>query len=321
MSTTFEDTIEVEEAYDGWRLDKFLTDQIPRVSRTQVQEKIVDNVRLVPPRPVKPALRLRTGDTVVISRKERVLPNTPDASEVRLLWEAEDSAVVYKPPGILVHRTSREVTHTLDAYLESLFSSRSRVEATHRLDRDTSGCVLCGLSDEAVSRWRAAFQRRQISKTYLALVHDSEMQWRAGQEETIDIPLGFAKQSAVRLAMGRGELSARTDVRCKSRFESLALLEVRIHEGRQHQIRVHLSLFGTPIVGDKLYGRAGEDYFIRWHRAPHVVTEEDPLPTPFHCLHARSLRFEYGGQRVEVHAPLPGHFEEMLWAEGSQEKW
>jgi 23S rRNA pseudouridine1911/1915/1917 synthase len=312
MSATFEETIEVTEDHDGWRLDKFLTDRIPRVSRTQVQEQIVDNVRLVPERPVKAALRLRAGDTVVIQRQERVLPNTPDASAVRILWQTDDTAVVYKPPGILVHRTSQEVTHTLDAYLELLFPERRRVEATHRLDRDTSGCVLCGLSDETVSHWRAAFQHRKISKTYHALVHDPEKLWNSGQRETIEIPLGFAKDSAVRLAMGRGELSAQTDVHCQSRSEDLALLEVGIHEGRQHQIRVHLSLFGTPIVGDKLYGKAGEDYFIRWHQAPHEVTAEDPLPTPFHCLHARSLCFGYDGETIEVEAPLPPHLKDML---------
>lgn len=314
--STFTEEMVVAENYDGWRLDKFMAHRIRRATRSQVKKYIQKNVTIIPDRNVKPAMKVRTGDIVVITRRERLMPNTPDVTAVKPLRCWQKSAVVYKPAGIIVHRTSREVNHTLDAYLATVFENSDHAEATHRLDRETSGCVICALDQDEVSLWRERFRRREIDKRYLAIVHDNAGRWQPGDCQSIEIPLGIAPDSEVGLAMGRGDLSAHTDVYCHSMNDGYALLELRLHDGRQHQIRVHLNLVGTPIVGDKLYGIEGEQYFIRWHQTPHKTVEEEPLETPFHCLHAWQVRFEYEGENVRIVAELPPHMTECIAAHG-----
>lgn len=310
--STFTEQMEVAENYDGWRLDQFLVQKIRRTSRTKVQRYIRSNVTIMPPRRVKPSMRVRTGDVVIITRRERIMPHTPGVEALRVLRRWDDVAVVDKPAGILVHRTSREVSHTLESYLDVVFSDSEHAEATHRLDRETSGCVICALTPEAVSAWRERFHRREIDKRYLAIVDDEAERWAIGATASIDIPLGISEQSKVGLAMGRGPLSARTDVFCHARAQGRALLELRLHDGRQHQIRVHLKLCETPIVGDKLYGVDGEEYFMRYYDDPESTLRDDPPATTFHCLHAWRIRFERDGQKHDVAAPLPAHMRELL---------
>lgn len=303
----FVEELHVEERYDGWRLDRFLSERIQRSSRTKIQHYLQHNVELVPPRRVKASGAVRMGDIVRIVRRERIMPNMPTPDDILVLARFGPTAVVTKPAGILVHRNSREVSHTMDAYLLQRFPDEGHVEAVHRLDRDTSGCMLAAFGKEAVVKWRVAFQDRGVAKVYLAIVEDPEGRWPVGRDHVIDIPLGQDTTSVLSVRMGRGPLSARTRAICRQREGARALIELHPIEGRQHQLRAHLFLSGTPIVGDKLYF-AGDAYFMRWSDDPEETQAKEPLATPYHCLHAWQLSFDYEGERQTVVAPLPQHF-------------
>lgn len=307
----FVEEIEVEEIYDGWRIDRFLTAKIPRSTRNQIQGYLQHNVELVPPRRVKASGAVRTGDLVRIVRRERILPGLPTADDLLILEQQADTAVFCKPAGILVHRNSREISHTVDAFLAQRFSDAPHVEAVHRLDRETSGCMLAAFGKDAVAHWRVAFQKRNVQKIYLAIVHDSEERWPVGRDFLIDIPLGQDRHSPLTVRMGRGDLSAQTRAIARQREGHYALLELHPIEGRQHQLRTHLYLQGTPIVGDKLYA-AGDEYFMRYSDDPERTQREEPLETRFHCLHAWQLRLPMHGEDRTFIAPLPPHFFDIM---------
>lgn len=297
----------VEARFDGWRLDRFLTAVIPRTTRSKIQQYLRNNVELVPFRKVKPSGTVKAGDTVRIVRKERVLPDLPTFHAMDVLATGDGFAVVNKPPGILVHRNSREVSHTVDAYLTQRFPDATHVEAVHRLDRETSGCLLAAFGRDAVAHWRGTFERRTVQKVYLAIVDDPHERWPLHHEELLDTALGIDRNSELSIRMGRGDLPARTHVSVHTRDGHRALLALRPIEGRQHQLRVHLYLAGTPILGDKLY-QAGDAYFSRWSADPVTTTLQTPLATPFHCLHAWQLTLPIAGETPTFIAPLPQHF-------------
>lgn len=303
----FVEEITVEDRFDGWRLDRFLTAVIPRTTRSKIQQYLKHNVELVPLRRVKPSGTVKTGDMVRIVRQERVLPDLPTAAAMDVLAQHEDFAVVNKPAGILVHRNSREVSHTVDAFLSQRFIDAPHVEAVHRLDRETSGCLLAAFGRSAVAHWRGTFERRLVQKVYLAIVDDPHRRWPVGHEELLDTALGLERDSQLSVRMGRGNLPARTHVTVETRDGHRALLSLRPIEGRQHQLRAHLYLAGTPIVGDKLY-EAGDVYFSRWSADPITTALNEPLATPFHCLHAWQLTLPVEGSTQTFIAPLPAHF-------------
>lgn len=303
----FVEELSVEARFDGWRLDRYLTAVIPRTTRSQIQQYLKNNVELIPPRRVKASGAVRTGDRVRIVRKERVLPNLPTPEDMQTLARGKDYAVVNKPPGILVHRNSREVSHTVDAFLARNFPDAPHIEAVHRLDRETSGCMLAAIGHDTVAGWRAAFEQRRVQKVYLAIVHDPDQRWPLRHQELLDTALGPDPSSELSIRMGRGRLPARTHVTVQARFAHHALVALRPIEGRQHQLRVHLALAGTPIVGDKLY-QAGDAYFSRWSADPAKTTQEEPLQSPYHCLHAWQLTVPMHGEERTFIAPLPRHF-------------
>lgn len=303
----FIEEITVNDAYDGWRLDHFLTALIPRTTRSKIQRYLKNNVEFVPPRRVKASGKVRTGNVIRIVRRERVLPNLPSAEDMDILAHEGTFAVVNKPPGILVHRNSHEVSHTVNAFLARRFPNAPQVEAVHRLDRETSGCMLAAFGREAVAHWRYAFQLRGVQKAYLAIVEDPSERWPLQHKELLDTALGLDPNSELSIRMGRGNLPARTHVTVRSRHANRALLELRPIEGRQHQLRVHLYLAGTPIVGDKLY-QAGDEYFSRWSADPVLTNTQAPLASPYHCLHAWQLTLPMEGNMRTFFAPIPEHF-------------
>ncbi len=302
-TATFEERYEVEPNYDGWRLDQYLTEKLRRASRSQVARIIKASVRLEPPRRVKPGTTVRPGDVVVIERPERADPQTPGSDALTILADLGEVLVLFKPPGLLVHRTAREATRTVDAYLQARFPGR-RVEAVHRLDRDTSGVLVCGVGDEAIPRLRTLFRDGGVTKRYSARVADPSHLWAIGSSQCFATPLGLDASSTLGVRMGRGDLPCRTHARCVARDGDEATLDVEIEQGRQHQIRVHLWLAGTPIVGDKLY-QMGDEFFRAWADAPGEPALVAQLATRWHCLHAASVELEIGGEARSFRAPPP----------------
>lgn len=295
--------------YDGWRLDRFLADRMRRASRAKVARIIKAAVTVeregASPK-VKPGTIVREGDRVLIHRTERADPATPSLDAVRVLHAEPTFLVLDKPPGMLVHRTAHEATRTIDAFLSERFPDE-RVEPVHRIDRDTSGLLFCGRGLDAIRTFRGLFERSEPNKTYRALVDDPDVRWSPGVRRVFDTPLGFEAGSEVAIRVGEGDWECATTAVCTRRAADRAELEVAIERGRQHQIRAHLSLFGTPIVGDKLYG-LGNAFFLEWLDAAGAPELVEQLPTRWHCLHAARLELPVGGTMRRFEAPLPAHW-------------
>lgn len=296
--------------FDGWRLDRFLTAKAKRASRSKMGKVIRHGVYVDGVKTTRPARKVREGMIVEIHRTERSDPATPDLDSVHVLFERDELLIINKPPGMLVHRTGHEVSRTVHRYLEERYPDL-RAEPTHRIDRDTSGALVCGKGLERIRHLRSMFAGRTVTKVYLALAHDPLGVWERRGHATLDTPLGFDPDALVTIRMGRGELECATHVHFEERYGERTLLRVRIEGGRQHQIRAHLSLEGTPIVGDKLY-QLGDEFFTEWSKEPGRADLVPKLATRWHCLHAHAIEFPFDGDTVAAEAPLPPHFVDAM---------
>ncbi len=287
---------------DGWRLDRFLSDRIPRLSRSRIQRIIAEEPLLEGGRRLKPSQRVRVGEVILLHRPPMDEPPAPTSFGV--VFEDEHLYVVDKPAGLPVHPTARYHHHTLTWLLRQRFGDERPI-ITHRLDRETSGVLVCARNREAERAVKVQFQERTIEKRYLAIVKGSP-EFNA---TLVDVPLGPAKRSEVRIRMeprydAKGQ-PAQTELEVIERFEGCALVRARPRTGRQHQIRAHLAFIGHPIVGDKIYG-ADERLFIDF--VERGLTEEEwvRLELPRHALHAEQIELEHpaGGERIILVAPL-----------------
>lgn len=308
---TFTERFEVAVNYDGWRLDRFLTDRMKRASRAKVARIIKAAARMeradgTDVGKVKAGTTVRHGDVVLVDRIERGDPAAPPLSDVTILHEGPDLVVLAKPAGMLVHRTAHEVTRTVDAFLAARYPDE-RVEAAHRIDRDTSGVLVCGRGLDAIRALVAAFEDGDPEKEYRAVVDDPEERWGDGVTRRFETPLGFATDSAIGIRVGEGDWTCATTATSLWSDGGRSGLRVTIERGRQHQIRAHLSLFGTPVVGDKLYGM-GDAFFQSWLDAPGDPALVARLSTRWHCLHAARLTLPWAGRERVFEAALPPHW-------------
>jgi 23S rRNA pseudouridine1911/1915/1917 synthase len=299
---------EVDHNFVDWRLDQFLCNRIPRLSRNRAAEICKHgDIEIDPPRKVKAGTKLRFGDVVTL--REHLPPETVQYDEVEVVWEDDDVLVVNKPAGMLVHESASVRLNTVQHWL--LHAGYDEAEAVHRLDRETSGCLVCAKRGELVPPLRELFATDHPDKVYRALVLDAAGRWRVGARDTLTTPLGLLDDSRVRLRMGRGKLSATTHVEVLGEgdlgeFGRCADLRVTIETGRQHQIRVHLSLEGTPVAGDKLY-TYDDDFFIDITDNPEEPELLAQLPFERHALHAWQIALPHPRRnaRIEAQAPLP----------------
>jgi 23S rRNA pseudouridine1911/1915/1917 synthase len=287
---------------EGWRLDHFLKRRIGRLSRTKIQTIIRDQISFADGRRARPSSAVRAGETIVLRRPAPVEPEVPRTFSI--LYEDEDVIAIDKPAGLPMHTTAKFWKNTLAALLRERYPDEP-VQMAHRIDRETSGVLLLARTREAASFLTLAFARRQVKKTYLALVKGAPP-----DEGVVDQPLALldTKSRIMMGAMppGRG-LPALTRFRVVRRFAAHALVEASPETGRQHQIRVHLAGLGHPLVGDKLYG-ASEELFMRAcdeGLTPELLEAFDGLPR--HALHAHRLTFPHPRTRaaVTIESPLP----------------
>ncbi len=306
MANVRERRYAVDQNFDGWRLDHYLANRIGRISRSRAGEIAKHgDVELVPPRKVKAGTRLHAGDVVIL--REHLPDEVVQDDEVVVLHEDDALIVLNKPPGMLVHEVASVRLNTVQKYFER--AGRPGAEPTHRIDRETSGLLVCAAAPQWVSPLRTMFATTHPDKVYRALVVDDDEVWAAGDERTFDAPLRLHTESALGLRMIDGDLSAVTHVKVLATRERLADLEVRIETGRQHQIRAHLAMAGTPVAGDKLY-TYDDDFFMAICDYPDDLELRARLPFPRHMLHAWRIRFARpdNGQPATFECPLPAEW-------------
>lgn len=294
----------------GMRLDRFVQSQLRRTSRTRTQAILKRGAYSPEARPLRANDRVRAEQCILLWRP----PWDEDAepADMPILHEDDHLVAVGKPAGIVVHPTARYYASTVVKRLEALRPGE-RIFPAHRLDRETSGVLLLSRTPEADRRVKIQFEARDtVEKRYLAISW-GRVDWT---ERLVDAPMMLDPDAKYKVKMrvaSEGEgLSAATE--CE-------VLEVRKHPdtgrpysmvrcnlltGRQHQIRLHLTSVGLPIVGDKLYG-PDDGLFARGVDAQ--LTDEDRalLELPRHALHAAELSLDHPitGERLHIRAPLP----------------
>ena len=294
--------ITVGPALRGERLDRAIASSLPELSRSRVQALVEAGRVQVDGKPGRASLRLRGGETlsVTVPPPEPAIPEAEDLP-LSVLHEDRDLLVLDKPAGLVVHPAAGHARGTLVNALLHHVSGLSGVGGVlrpgivHRLDKETSGCLVVAKNDTALQALQRAFQHRTVEKTYLALVHGQPP--ATGRLDTLHSrhPRD-RKRFTGRTKTGK---PAVTTWRLRSRLHGAALLEVGLETGRTHQIRVHLSEMGHPLLGDALYGgtrkgdarvkavqaRLGRQALHAWKLAfPHprtgrVVRCEAPIPT------------------------------------------
>ena len=293
----------------GWRLDHFLKRRIGRLSRTRIQQIIKEQISFPDGRRARPSSTVRAGETIMLRRPAPKEPEVPRHFDV--LYADQSVLAIDKPAGLPMHTTAKFWRNTLTALLRERYPGE-RLDVAHRLDRETSGVLLVARGVAAARFLTRAFARRDVDKTYLALVKGAPPD--AG---VVDLALKLV-DSPTHVMMGpaRDGLPALTRYRVVRRFQAHALCEASPETGRQHQIRVHMAAIGHPVVGDKLYG-AGERLFMRACDegvTPELLACFDNLPR--HALHAHRVTFPHPITRaaITIESPLPADLRDYMAA-------
>jgi 23S rRNA pseudouridine1911/1915/1917 synthase len=237
------------------RLDQFVSEKIRSLSRSKAKKLIEENFILVNNKPAQPSYKVAKGDRIKVEIPvQKQIKIKPEAIALEIVYEDKDLIVINKPAGMVVHptlnHTQGTVVNALLSHLEKLPTSDNRPGIVHRLDKNTSGLLIIGKTLEAVEDLKRQFKNRIVKKTYLALVH-GRVEKERGQ---IKGRLNRHPTLRSKFIVSEEGKEAETLYRVLERFKTATLLEVEPLTGRTHQIRVHLSFLGHPIVGDKLYG-------------------------------------------------------------------
>jgi 23S rRNA pseudouridine1911/1915/1917 synthase len=302
----------------GQRLDVFVQHELRRTSRTRAQRIVEKGAFDLKGRRLRSNDRVREGDRIVLWREP--FEGDEEQPPLPILFEDEHLLVIDKPPLVAVHPTARYHKHTV---IERLRSDRPDEFLTlvHRLDRETSGILLIARTGEAERAFKRLLEdrtlgrgeRAEFTKSYLCITRG------VPPNGFIDLPLELDAENPLRVKMrvaapGTG-LEARTEIEVLEARGGYALVRAGLHTGRQHQIRIHLSALGFPVVGDKLYG---PDERLLARAADGELTPEDlvTLELPRHALHAHRYALEHvvTRQPLDLIAPLPADLEDFFRA-------
>jgi 23S rRNA pseudouridine1911/1915/1917 synthase len=291
----------------GLRLDVFLAQRLENLTRSQIQQLNRSGGIRIEGRPDKAGYRIRGGEIIEIDLHSlQPVPLKAEQIPLQIYYEDQDIAVIEKTAGLVVHPGSgtknTTVVHGLLFHFQQLSDAggTSRPGIVHRLDKKTSGLLVVAKNNIAHASLSKAFQDRTVEKAYLALVHGKPRE----STGTIELSVGRHPSRRTRMtASPRRGRSAFTQYRTLEQFRDFTLLEVHIKTGRTHQIRVHLSAIGHPVVGDDVYGERSYKEFIK---------KFGPLGRYF--LHATSLRFNHPrtGKVLEFHSPMPAELQKLI---------
>ncbi|KKM12414.1 pseudouridine synthase [Clostridiales bacterium PH28_bin88] len=287
---------------EGERLDVYLAREVPDLSRSRVQKLVADGLVTVNGNVAKANYRVKANDRIVLTVPEPEVPEAvPEPIPLDILYEDADLIVVNKPRGMVVHPAAGNYRGTLvNALLYhcqdlSGINGSLRPGIVHRIDKDTSGVLVAAKNDEAHRCLASQIKEHTVTRVYVALVH-GRVTAPAG---IVDAPIGRHPVDRQRMAVvSKNARRAVTHYRLLEVFHDYTLVEARLETGRTHQIRVHMSYLGHPVVGDPKYAPG----------------RKNPFSLESQALHARVLGFRHPrtGDYMEFEAPLPPVFREIL---------
>ncbi len=312
---------EVTREWGGVRLDRFVSGCIPRLSRNKAQDIIRACAFAPDGRRRYPSERVQVGGSVCLLRPRLHEPET--RVDVPILFEDERLVVVDKPPGLPVHPSATYHLHTLTQWLRDHYGEPTP-RLGHRLDRETSGILVCARSAEIDRRIKYAFEHRQTEKVYLALVERCVLPQRG----VVDLPLRRALEGPhyrIEVAEPAPEAGwqARTFFRVLASGQRTQLVALRPVTGRQHQLRVHLAALGSSIIGDKLYGPEGQAAFDAYTMGTFDDLWASRCGAARHLLHAWWLSLPDPSTRegsLTYTAPVPADMQ-SIWREREGDTW
>ena len=285
----------------GKRLDAYVSSLDKEITRTAAQRLIEQGHILVNGKQQKVSYKVMVGDIITI---EKIQPQEIElkAQEIpiEIIYEDNDIIVVNKPKGMVVHPANGNPDGTLvNAIMAICKDSLSgiggeiRPGIVHRIDKDTSGLLIVAKNDKAHVNMSEQIKNHEVKKTYIALVRGVIKE----NEATIDMPIGRSNSDRKKMAVNKNGKNAVTHIKVLKRYDKYTLLEVNIETGRTHQIRVHLSHIGYPVIGDYTYSNGKNEFG--------VVGQ---------CLHAKELEFKHPitGKEMKLEADLPEYFEKIL---------
>ena len=286
---------------DGIRLDKAIAELDPDISRMTVQKLIEDDKILVNGKKEKASYKVKINDKIIIEF-EKPKESKLKAEEIPLnvIYEDNDIIIINKEKGMVVHLGNGNPDGTLaNAIMARCKDSLSgiggeiRPGIVHRIDKDTSGIIIVAKNDKAHLNISEQIKEHKTTKTYLALVRGRVKE----NEATIDMPIGRSKKDRKKMAVDKDGKKAVTHFKVLKRYSDCTLLEVVIETGRTHQIRVHLSEIGYPIIGDDTYSNGKNRFDVEGQ-----------------MLHAYKIKFKHPttNEEVEYTAELPKYFKDIL---------
>lgn len=285
----------------GLRIDKAISIKDKELSRAAVQRMIEEGNILVNNNKTKVAYKISLGDEITITKdKPKEIELKAEDIPLDIIYEDNDILVVNKQKGLVVHPGNGNPDGTLvNAIMNKCKDSLSgiggeiRPGIVHRIDKDTSGLLIVAKNDKAHINMSEQIKNHEVKKTYIALVRGKTKENQA----TIDMPIARSNKDRTKMAVSKNGKNAITHFEVIERFDDYTLLKVNIETGRTHQIRVHLSQIGYPIVGDFVYSNG-----------------KNPFGVEGQMLHSYRLEFKHpiSGKEMKLEAKLPEYFEEVL---------
>lgn len=293
-------TVSPEDA--GERIDKYLAEQLPDITRSYLQKLLKDGSVQMNGKPVKASTKTAVGALIALTIPEPEEPEIlPENIPLDILYEDSDVILINKPKNMVVHPAAGHYTGTLvNALMYHCRGDLSGINGVlrpgivHRIDKDTTGVLIVCKNDRAHNALAEQLKEHSITRKYRAIVCGNLKE----DEGTVDAPLGRHPQDRKKMAIVRsGGKRAVTHYRVLERFGNYTYIECRLETGRTHQIRVHMASLGHPLLGDEIYGRA-----------------KSPFKLEGQTLHAMVLGFIHPttGEYMEFEAPLPEYFEKLL---------
>lgn len=301
-----ETTFLVEEEYEGERLDKYLSAVMEDLSRSYIQKLWKQNAVTLNGKAVKASTRLAAGDVVWLQIPEATVPEIlPEKMDLDIVYEDSDVILVNKPKGMVVHPAPGHYTGTLVNGLMEHCTDLSGINGSlrpgivHRIDMDTTGILIACKNDRAHNCIAAQLKEHSITREYRALVYGNIKE----DSGTVDKPIGRNPSDRKKMAVVPDGRHAVTHYRVLERFGDCTWIACRLETGRTHQIRVHMTSIGHPLVGDQVYGPASGK-----------LAGISVAGLQGQCLHAGLLGFVHPstGAYMEFEAPLPVYLENLL---------